>query len=256
MRGRSLWAIGSVILGAFATGTLLQAQNEDQSKPPTYTYVATWAVPRAQWADMQKVNATDRSTLDKFLADGTIAGYGEFENFIHTPNEPTHGSWFTANSEGNILKVLGAFYAQPDSTAPVLAASKHADIFLISHLHGARAGTFDNAYLSGSTWQVKPGQAHAFRDLLKTRVGPILDKLIGDDTLVSYSVDGLFYDTDRPGSISLVTITASPSAQDKLDQAIEDAFGKDPEIGPAMGSLTNVGEHRDFLYHVIHMVNK
>jgi hypothetical protein len=256
MRKQFKWTISLAVLSALAMGTSLLAQEQDQGKPPVYTYVANWVVPRAQWGDMAKINEADRAGLEKFLADGTITGYGEFENFIHTEGEPTHGSWFTAASEGNILKELESDYAQPDLTAPVLAASKHYDLFLISHIHNARHGTFDNAYLSGSSWQVKPGRAREFSDLVKIRIVPFLDKLIADGTLVSYSLDSLYYDTQRPGEVTFVTIAANASAQDKLDRTFEAAFGKDPELDPAVASLTVAGERRDFLYHVTHMVNK
>lgn len=104
----------------------LHAQMADQGKQPVYTYVAQWAVPRAQWADMVKVDEADRPVLDKLVADGTLVGYGAYTNLIHQEGEPTHGTWFSAKSEGNLLKALEAIYAQPGLvTAPVQANSKH-----------------------------------------------------------------------------------------------------------------------------------
>ena len=35
-----------------------------------YSYVATWNIPRAQWADMEKANAADQKILEKGLSDG------------------------------------------------------------------------------------------------------------------------------------------------------------------------------------------
>ena len=41
------------------------AQDEPKEKPPMYSYVAFWNIPRAQWADMDKNNAADQKILDK-----------------------------------------------------------------------------------------------------------------------------------------------------------------------------------------------
>lgn len=37
-------------------GTPLKAQETAKDKPPIYTYIAEWAVPRPLWADMEKVD--------------------------------------------------------------------------------------------------------------------------------------------------------------------------------------------------------
>jgi hypothetical protein len=256
MRKQFMRNICLLILAVLATGMPLRAQGGDAGKLPTYTYLGEWAVPRPLWGDMRKVHDAERSLNDKLLADGTIISYGEFENLIHVEGEPTQGEWFTANSEGSILKALEAFFALPELTSPVRGASKHWDHLLQSRTHNARSGRFDGAYLSSSSWDVKPGQDHAFRDLLNGRFVPVLEKLIADGALISYSVDSEYYHTQKPGRVTLVTITADVSGVDKVDQALEAAFSEDPEIGPAFGSLTDSEGHRDFLLHVIHMVNK
>jgi hypothetical protein len=253
MQRKIAWAICSLILGALAAAVPLRAQGDDQGKPPSYTYVSEWALPRAQWKGMAKVNEDDRSVNEKLLADGTITGYGEFENLIHVEGEPTHGSWFTATSEGNVLKALEAFYARPGLTSPVLGSGPHWDYFLVSRLYNGRSGVFDGAYLSGSEWDVEPGQGEAFHNMLKTRLVPVFEKLVADGVLVSYSVNSEDYHTQKPGRVSLVTITADASAVDKVDDALEAAFSKDPEIGPAFRSLTDSAGHRDFLLRVTHM---
>ena len=52
---------------ALATGAPLPAQTGDQGKPPVYRHIAEWDVPRAQWAEMVKV---------ELLADGVVTSYG------------------------------------------------------------------------------------------------------------------------------------------------------------------------------------
>ena len=41
------------------------AQDEVKEKPPMYSYVAFWNIPRAQWADMEKNDAAEQKILDK-----------------------------------------------------------------------------------------------------------------------------------------------------------------------------------------------
>jgi hypothetical protein len=111
-----------------------------------YTYIAEWNVPRAQWADMVKVDEQDRPLLDKLVADGTLTAYGAFTNLIHQEGAPTHGSWFTATSEGNLMKALEAIYTQPGcTTAPVEAASKHWDYIVVSRIYNQRSGKSEAA---------------------------------------------------------------------------------------------------------------
>ena len=35
----------------------LKAQDADKGKPPVYTYIAEWAVPRPMWGDIVKLDA-------------------------------------------------------------------------------------------------------------------------------------------------------------------------------------------------------
>jgi hypothetical protein len=256
MPRRGIRTICLLIAGMLCTGTALHAQDMNQGNPPLYIYVSQWAVPRAQWADLAKLDASQRAIEDKLLADGTITGYGRFFNLIHTEDGPTHGNWIAATSQGNILKALEAFYAAPSLTAPVLAASKHWDYFLVSHMHNWRPGAHDNAYLSGSMWRVKPGQGMAFRNLMKSRVVPVFEKLIQDGTIVSYSIDMEAYNTSAPGLFEVVFVAPQASGLDKVHKAFQDAFSKDVEIDPALQTLIKGKSIRDFLFHVTHMESK
>src|SRR5437660_11861508 len=74
------------------------AQDEPKEKPPMYSYVGFWNIPRAQWAEMEKNNSVDQKILDKALADGTIVGYGNDLNLVHTADGMTHDDWWSAMS--------------------------------------------------------------------------------------------------------------------------------------------------------------
>lgn len=256
MRKSGIWAISVLVVGLLAGSVPLKAQSESTSKAPMYIYVSHWVVPRAQWGDMAKLGQEHGTLEDKLLANGTITGYGHYVNLIHTEGQPTHGEWISATSEGNVLKALEDFYGAPDVTSPVLAASKHSDIFLMSRIYNSRPGTYDGAYLAGSAWKVKPGQMQNFDAIVKARVVPVLEKELAAGALVSYTVDTQDYHTEGPGVVEVVSIATNAKAVDKVDAAFEAAFSKDTEIGPALGALTVRDSHRDFLYRVTHMVIK
>jgi hypothetical protein len=256
MLKRRIWAIGIVMLGVLAAATPLRAQDEPKEKPPLYIYVSQWAVPRAQWGDMAKLDDADGALMDKLVADGTITGYGETEILVHTEGGPTHASWFEASSQAGILKALQTLMSQPETTAPVLAASKHFDLFLASRLYNYRPGTYEGAYLHVTTWELKPGEYDAFVGLVKARVAPLLDKLIADGVVIAYNLNYQEVATQSSDTLEFVTITKDASGSDKVSKAFEGLFGKDPEIGPAMRTLVKAGSARGVLSRVSHMTIK
>jgi len=237
---------------ALAAGTPLRAQN-DEGKPPVYTYIAEWSVPRAQWPDQVKLDEQERPLMEKMVSNGDILEYGYFANLIHQEGEPTHGSWFTASSEGKLLKALEQIYASGMTSAPVSANSKHWDFIVESRTYKGRSGHYENAYMSGSQWQVKPGEGRAFNELMKSTLVPVMEKLVADGSIVSYAVSTEDYHTEKPGMVTLVSTAADANGLDKMDDALEAALGKDRAIGAAIATMTEGDAHRDFLLHVTHM---
>jgi len=62
---------------------------EVKEKPPMYSYVSFWNIPRAQWGEMEKADAADKPLLDKAVASGAIIGYGNDVNMVHQPDGST-----------------------------------------------------------------------------------------------------------------------------------------------------------------------
>jgi hypothetical protein len=76
---RKLWGMLACVctLAMMAASAIpARAQDEVKEKPPMYSYVGFWNIPRAQWAEMEKNNAAEQKILDKALADGAIVAYG------------------------------------------------------------------------------------------------------------------------------------------------------------------------------------
>ena len=102
--------------------------SEVKEKPPMYSYVADWQIPRAHWADMASANSADKAILDKAMADGTIVGYGNDEVLVHQPDGATHDNWWSAMSMAGLIKVLDQLMASGTSASPALeSATKHWD---------------------------------------------------------------------------------------------------------------------------------
>jgi hypothetical protein len=49
-----------------------QQTPEIKEKPPMYTYVSDFNLPRAKWGEMDRLTADDAKLLDRAVADGTI----------------------------------------------------------------------------------------------------------------------------------------------------------------------------------------
>ena len=246
---KSCFCLMALIL--LGLGTRLKAQEVAKDKRPIYTYIAEWAVPRPMWADMEKVDEKDKPLLDKLVADGTLLGYGAFTNLIHQEGNPTHGSWFTASSEGNLLKALEAIYAQPGSiVTPVQSASKHRDSIMVSRIYGGHAGSQVGGYLSGDQWDVKPGEMHEYTELVKSTLAPVCDKLLADGVLTAYGLETEDYHQGKLGRVTFYMATKDASGVDKASKAFDEAFEKNPALGAAFRSLVERDGHHDFLDRV------
>ncbi|HEX5236069.1 MAG TPA: hypothetical protein VFW25_12145 [Silvibacterium sp.] len=229
----------------------VSAQNsEAKEKPPLYSYVANWQIPRAHWADMAKEVDMDKSILDKAVADGTIVGYGSDENLVHTPDGYTHDDWWSSMSMAGLLKVLDQFYAAGNVSTPALdTATKHGDELVVSRYYNWHSGSVKNAPLQVAFYQLK---AHAPDDavdmLSKNLVVPLMEKLIADGTVVEYEIDTQAVHTDAPGTFSIVWISANNDAVDKVNAALKEAMAANPLGGPAFLSMIDFSKHHDELW--------
>lgn len=256
MQKRAIWFVSLLILClAAATVGPLQAQTAAKAKPPVYTYVATWDVPRAQWGDMVKLDEQDKPLLDKLVADGILVGYGAYTNIIHQEGEATHGTWFTATSEGNLLKALEAIYAQPASVgAPVQGASKHWDQILTGDIYNAKSGA-STGYLTWSRWDVKPGEMRSYSELTKTALVPVLEKLLAEGSITSYGLLTEDYHQGKLGTIYEYITVPDAASLDKANKAFDEAFAN-PALGDAVRALTEREGHRDYLTRLRFMFSK
>ena len=206
---------------------------------------------------MEKVNADNKTLLDSLVADGTVLGYGTFENRIHSDGGYTHGSWFQAASLANIFKALDKIYAQPGgATKPVQAASKHMDFLMISTIHGAKAVTNSTGYLRVISAEIKPGKMDEFLEAYRHYLVPVYAKLLADGAIVSYQLDSEYNIENAPGRIFSVVTTRDAEGLDKVRMAIGELFEKNPAVTGALVSPGVPNSRNDLLARVTNMTHK
>jgi hypothetical protein len=245
---------------AFAIAMLMAStawtQSASQEKAPLYTYVAEWAVPRAMWGDYQKSQAAEDEAMKKLVADGTLVSYGSFSVLNHQEGSPTHGTWFSAKSVANLMKVLEGLRAGPDSTGPVLSASKHWDFILESKDYSAHSGNFKNGYLRVGHWKYKAGASDPDGKILKATMVAMLEKLLADGALHSYQIDEEAVHSEDPGAFYIAIVANGAEGIDKFNAAIDENEKKNPAGWAGFGGLLDSEGHRDFLAHVDSMTVK
>jgi hypothetical protein len=227
------------------------AQNSQvKEKPPLYTYVSNWQIPRAHWADMAKDRDASKPILDKALSDGTIVGYGSDENLVHRADGYTHDDWWSSTSMAGLVKVLDQFYTSGNTDTPaLLTATKHADFMLVSKYYNWHSGSYQNADLQVALYTLKADAPEDAVDMLsKTLVVPLMEKLLADGAIVGYEVDTEAVHTDAPGGFDIVWLAANPEAVDKVNAALKSAMAAQPLGGPAFLSMIDYSQHRDELW--------
>jgi len=226
------------------------AQSASDEKPVMYTYVSEWGVPRQMWADYQKLQGSENDAMGKLVADGTIVSFGSFSVLNHQEGAPTHGSWFSANSLANLMKVLEGLRAGPDAAGPVFSSSKHWDYILETHDYNAHSGNFKNGYLRVGTWKYKAGAEDPDGKIMKTTMVAMLEKLLADGALHSYQIDEEVVHSTDPGLFHIAIIANGAEGLDKFHAALEENRKKNPAASAGFGSLLDTQGHRDFLAHV------
>jgi hypothetical protein len=259
MRIRSFGALAllcALIVPISADRATAQSSSpQSKEKPAQYTYVSEWTVPRSMWADYLKGEAADNELMKKGMSDGIITSFGSFAVLTHQEGEPTHGSWFSASSVSNLLKFLETLRSAPDATAPALAAAKHWDFIVETHDYGGHAGTFTNGYLRVGRWAPHPGSTDT-DGILRATMVPLLDKLVADGALHSYTIDRENIHTGPLGTVFLVIIANGPEGIDKFDSAIEEAEKSNPAAWAALRNALDEKGHTDSLSKVSLMVQK
>ena len=253
MRFRTMLAVLSPVLFLMVAAPVKAQMGAE--KPPVYTYVAQWSIPRAQWGDMTKMQQSNSAPLDRLVADGTLESYGLYETAVHDPKGPTHGNWFQASSMAGIFKALDALQGNTASNAQLLGTGRHEDLLLVSRDYNAHSGSFKNSILRGISVEVKPGMEQQFHNAFDRIIRPLLEKLTADGAVHAWSYHNEWI-VKNPGRVTIVFIANGPEGLDRYIAAINDLFAKNPDaVGPLI-TATEPDSRRDFLLRVTAMRQK
>lgn len=238
----ALCVLSLIAIGAAQT-------SEVKEKPPLYTYISNWVIPRAQWGEMDKQAAASRKLVEKAFSDGTIVGYGSDLNLIHTPEGPTHDTWWSATSMAGVLNLLDQVYQSGNPTNPAFAsATKHWDELLVSRYYNWHAGSSKDSYTRVGIYKLKKdAPANAVDTLSKTIFVPLLEKLLSEGVIQEYEVDQESVHTDSEDLFSVAVIAANADGLDKLMAAIRETVRGNPLIIPTEMGLMDSEPHRDEL---------
>jgi len=245
----AIFAVACMLAMIAAAAIPALAQDEPKEKPPMYSYVGDWAIPRAQWAEMEKADASDQSTLQKAMADGTIIAYGSDMNLVHQPDGITHDDWWSAMSMAGLLNVLDRFYKSSSVTSPVLAsATKHWDQVFVSRYYNWHSGSYKGAYTRVAQYKLKADAPDdAVETLSKHLFVPMLEKLLAEGSILEYEVDTEAIHTTDPGTFWVVMVATKADGLDKFNAGVRDMHKTNPLGGPAIESMVDFTPHRDYL---------
>ena len=246
---KALAGLGALAVSALSAAPAGAQMSEAKEKPPMYSYVSFWNIPRARWADMEKADAADQKILDKAVADGTIVGYGNDVNLVHQPDGETHDEWWSAMSMAGLLNVLEQFYKSGSATTPVLeSATKHWDGIYVSRHYNWHSGSWKGAYTHGSYYKLKAdAPENAVETLSKGLLVPFFEKLLADGTIHEYEVDTEAIHTEAPGAFWIFYLATNAESLDKVNAALFETLKTNPLVGPAFGSMIDFTAHRDYL---------
>jgi hypothetical protein len=237
--------LAALMLAAIPAAAQMQ---EIKPKPPMYSYVANWQVPRANWPDMEKTVGPVSDVLDKAQADGIIIGHGNDTTVIHTAVDSTHDVWWSSMSMGGLLKALDRVHAANASNSAALNDAKHWDEVWVSRYYNWKPGSYKGGYTQVMAYKLKADAPDdAVDNLSQHLVVPVLEKLFADGTLIEYEIDTMAQHSEAPGMVMIVALTPTPDGIDTIRAAILGA-AKDHPLGiDAFDSYTESSAHRDEL---------
>jgi hypothetical protein len=245
--GRALAVVCVVAFSAFSGISASAQAQEVKEKPPMYTYVAFWTIPRQQWADEAKTIAAEQKLMEKGISDGQLVGYGDDFTLVHTVDGATHDTWFSSMSLAGLFNTLDSVYKSGTPTGTVQAnATRHWDEILVSHNYNWHPGTYKDVYSYALMFTLKPTAPSDAVDIIsKSFFVPMLEKLLAEGTIHEYEIDTEAVHTDAPGMFVVDYIAADAEALDKAHAATENAIKSDPLGSEAIHEMVDWSSHRD-----------
>ena len=153
--------------------------------------------------------------------------------------------------------VLEGLRSRPDAKRADLCRLKALGLSISSKAatHNSHSGNFKNGYLRVGNWKFKGGAGDPDGKIMKATMVTLLEKLLADGALHSYSIDEeTSIRVTRTGSRSPLLPTALKASTSSKRQSRK--MKKETRRMGRIGSLLDNEGHRDFLARVDSMANK
>jgi hypothetical protein len=244
MRDKKLWAVfaGLIVLAIFAVWPVhVGAQSATiKEKPPMYSYIAVWNIPRDQWKAREKQAAIARKILDQAISKGTIVAYGFDEN-------PLHDTFWLAMSKAGLESVRDQFQKAGITAVPAKAGAKVPPAsILISRYYNWHTTRCENAYVHVGIYKMKPDAPSDVVDKLSQNFfAPVLEKMLSSNTIFEWETDIYADPKDGPGTFLIAYLSATKEDLDKANGAVQERLKSRSPAGPALDSLIDVKASSD-----------
>jgi hypothetical protein len=246
---------------AFLLSAVPSARTQQAPNPPIFTFVSQFQVPRANWTQAaEDAEKFTKPVFDRLMADGTIIGWGTYENTVHTPDGMTHGSWWASTSLAGIQKVLDEF-RKAGPRPWQLASTKHRDFLLRSVFGRGSPVAGSSGYLRVIGVVTQPGKTEQYVDAIKKYLVPSFDELLKNGSLTSYGMSEQFVNTEAPSLRFLAYVYPNAAAMDTAAAAVAatlDKMSADDRKAwqGALAESTVPNSRRDEMYRITHYAHK
>lgn len=242
-----------------------------QAQERIFTRVGFWDVPREKWgAFVELFERYEMPVLQRMFEQGVIVEWGFDANSIHSPDDYTHSSWFSAAGVAQLEKVLDAYdeamKALGDEGAQAerefaSMVTKHRDVLIRSYHRGSKSARIDDGYFFGSFNRVKAGKGPEFRKAWEKYAKPVYETLLAEGKIVAWGLDAEYIHTEAPGGMWAWYILADIGLNEEIDAAFEGSWSGLDEVerearSAMMRDLTVEGSHRDAMTRIIHFAVK
>jgi hypothetical protein len=245
MRNRKLWvALAGWTVFAISAGCATPARvqtAEVKEKPPMYSYIAVWNIPRDQWKTRENQATAARRILDRAISNGTIVAYGFDEN-------PLHDTFWLSMSRAGLQSVRDEFHQAGITVVPSQtgASAPPPVSILVSRYYNWHAGSWTNAYVHVGIYKMRSEAAPDVADTLsRSFFAPPLEKMLADGAIFEWETDTYADSKDSPETFLIAYLSASAEGLEKAENAVQETLKSRPSEGPAFDSLVDVGASRD-----------
>jgi hypothetical protein len=223
--------------------------------PVVYTYVSSFQVPRANWAQYSEDNEkTFVPVVEKMTADGTILSWSTFETVVHTPDGYTHGAAWSSTSISGLMKVLDEIRKNGPRPGQI-ASTRHEDLLMQTTMYHAGTGT--PAYLRVICSNAKADKPGEFTATLKKLLVPTFEEQLKKGAATYYGVDEQYVNTGAPSQRCVVITYPNAEGMDKWAAAINTTMSKwSPAERAEFAGSTVADSRRDFMARITHSGHK